>query len=390
MRPLNSIVAVIVVCSFFLLGGCLDTRSPERLTYIQGIGFDYEDGEFTAYVQLVNLSGLAAKREGGGSEGGLPLVVGKEKGKTLDEAIFKMYRSAIAEVYWGNLSFIIVTERLLQAQEFMSVIDMWSRFPEARYQIYLYSTSEDLEKVLEVNPILDIAKGMGGLAFPENNYRQYSFVSLTKLRNILILLKEPNYLGYIPSVSLPDGLWKNPEDKKPKNIEIQGMSLYDRDKGFLGTLKDERIIGYRWVTKDFRRAEIPIVEDEEAVASLVVNNKKTKVEPIPTESGVTFEMNIEIEAHVAELHEQKGYLTLEKLAEKKVKEDVLTTYREALQLDKDADIYRLSEKLYRKDIRAWKKLAKEGKLDLNEDSLQVKVEVKIKDSWRDHMRRRVE
>ncbi len=168
------------------------------------------------------------------------------------------------------------------------------------------------------------------------------------------------------------------------------MSLYDRDKGFLGTLKDERIIGYRWVTKDFRRAEIPIVEDEEAVASLVVNNKKTKVEPIPTESGVTFEMNIEIEAHVAELHEQKGYLTLEKLAEKKVKEDVLTTYREALQLDKDADIYRLSEKLYRKDIRAWKKLAKEGKLDLNEDSLQVKVEVKIKDSWRDHMRRRVE
>ncbi len=221
LRPLNSIVAVIVVCSFFLLGGCLDTRSPERLTYIQGIGFDYEDGEFTAYVQLVNLSGLAAKREGGGSEGGLPLVVGKEKGKTLDEAIFKMYRSAIAEVYWGNLSFIIVTERLLQAQEFMSVIDMWSRFPEGRYQIYLYSTSEDLEKVLEVNPILDIAKGMGGLAFPENNYRQYSFVSLTKLRNILILLKEPNYLGYIPSVSLPDGLWKNPEIKSRKILKYK-------------------------------------------------------------------------------------------------------------------------------------------------------------------------
>ena len=41
---------------------------------------------------------------------------------------------------------------------------------------------------------------------------------------------------------------------------------------------------------------------------------------------------------------------------KEVKKEIRTTYKEAL--TKDIDIYRLSEQLYRENVKVWKKIEK--------------------------------
>lgn len=40
-------------------------------------------------------------------------------------------------------------------------------------------------------------------------------------------------------------------------------------------------------------------------------------------------------------------------------------------LEMDVDVYRLSEVLYRKNVKLWKQINQNGKVPLNEDSIQI-------------------
>ncbi|VEF47742.1 spore germination protein XC [Bacillus freudenreichii] len=123
---------------------------------------------------------------------------------------------------------------------------------------------------------------------------------------------------------------------------------------------------------------------------MVVNKKKIKIKPIVNDNRVKFEMNIKVQAHVSEINEKFTFREAERLAAKRIKKEVMTTYLDALELHDAADIYRLGEQLYRKDVKAWKRISKKKKIELDKDSLDVNVEVLVKDSWRDHMRRKVD
>ena len=59
---------------------------------------------------------------------------------------------------------------------------------------------------------------------------------------------------------------------------------------------------------------------------------------------------------------------IRKLTEKKIKEDIKKTYQEGLNIN--ADVYRLSEHLYRQDVKAWKRMQKDGKIELDENSIR--------------------
>ncbi len=52
----------------------------------------------------------------------------------------------------------------------------------------------------------------------------------------------------------------------------------------------------------------------------------------------------------------------------------MTTYKTGLQLD--VDIYRLSEHLYRNNVKVWKTLETNGKIPLTEESIR-KINVEI-------------
>ena len=54
---------------------------------------------------------------------------------------------------------------------------------------------------------------------------------------------------------------------------------------------------------------------------------------------------------------------------KKVKEEIKTTYEAGLKLD--VDIYRLSEHLYRNNVKVWKILENNGKIPLTEESIRI-------------------
>jgi len=98
------------------------------------------------------------------------------------------------------------------------------------------------------------------------------------------------------------------------------------------------------------------------------------VEPLVKQEAVTFEVKLRINATINGF---KGKVTEQELKElivKEVKKEIQETYKEGLKLD--VDIYRLSEYLYRDNVKAWKKLEKDGKIPLSEDSIS-KIDVDV-------------
>lgn len=378
----------IIIISGMMLSGCMDSRSPEQVAYAHGLGIDFKDGEYVIYLQLINM-GLLAKTEGAGPGEDVVSDVGRASGENIDDAIFKLYESAQQEIYWGSMAYIILSERFLKEKGIMSVIDTWSRYPETRYQTHVYSTPDDLEKILLTDPVMDVSKTLSLLADPKNSYRQSSFGTIVDFRKLLILLKEPPRLGIIPSVTSTDKAWERKGSDRPV-VKMDGLTLFDFDKKYLGTLSGEKSLGFRWVNKDFYRANVIMESDGEIYGSVTINKKKIKIKPIVKNNQVNFEMNIKVQAHVSEINKKFTFREAERLVAKKIKKEVMATYLDALELHDKADIYRLGEQLYRKDVKAWKRVSKKGKINLDKGSLDVNVDVLVKDSWRDHMRRKVD
>ncbi|UZM97483.1 hypothetical protein OL548_20235 [Lysinibacillus sp. MHQ-1] len=94
--------------------------------------------------------------------------------------------------------------------------------------------------------------------------------------------------------------------------------------------------------------------------------KKLNLEVLPIVKGnqVTFEIDIDFEAILNGFKGNLNVNELEKGIAKKVKEEIKTTYEEGLNLD--VDIYRLSEYLYRDNVKnVEKKWKKNGKNTIN-------------------------
>ncbi|VEF47741.1 spore germination protein XC [Bacillus freudenreichii] len=259
----KSIITMFIIFST-VLSGCTDSRSPEQVAYTHGLGIDFKDGEYIVYLQLINM-GLLAKTEGTGAGEDVEAEVGKASGKSLDDAIFKLYESAQQEIYWGSMSYIILTERLLKETGIMSAIDTWSRYPETRYQTNVYSTPDDLEKILLTDLVFDVSKALSLLADPKNSYRQSSFGTIVDFRKLLIILKEPPRLAVIPSVTVTKKAWETKENERPL-VKMSGLTLYDFENKLLGTLSGKKAYGYRWVNKDFYRANVILESDGKRIS----------------------------------------------------------------------------------------------------------------------------
>jgi len=116
------------------------------------------------------------------------------------------------------------------------------------------------------------------------------------------------------------------------------------------------------------RGDVTFQLDEEG-DYLTVDLEKISldVKPIVQNNQVTFEVNVKFNATVNGFKTKVSGNEIRKKIKQQVKKDILTTYREGLK--QDIDIFRLSEKLYRKNVKAWKKYESNGKIPLTEDSI---------------------
>lgn len=360
----KKIMLIVSLAAVLLLSGCWDVTEPQRMYYIDGIGIDYKDGQYEIYMQIINFS-TVAKSEAPPPKAP-PSEIGFATGKTMEEAFFKLYRSIDQKIFWGHMTFVLFSEEALKNAHSIPVIDSFLRHRETRYQILTYITKEPIKDVLLVTPMLNKALTASKLSNPLRTEEIETYVEPVDLRNLLIALDEPSHEVNIPFVSINKN-WETTEEPTTETA-LTGFGVVSR-KGFKGYLIDGDARGIQWMYNKKTRGDVTFKLDNKEKEYLTVDLEKlsTEIKPIVKNNEVTFEVDIKLNAIINGF---KGKVDTDQIRNgiiKAVKKDITKTYNEGLKID--VDVFRLSEQLYRKNVKVWKKIQKDGKVPLTENSI---------------------
>ncbi|WP_107949580.1 Ger(x)C family spore germination protein [Lysinibacillus parviboronicapiens] len=354
-----------------LLSGCWDVSEPQRMYYIHGVGIDFKDDEYEIFMQIIDFSNVAKSEQPNPNP--TQAEIGRAKGKTMEEALFKLYRSIDQKVFWGHMTYLILSEEAMKSEHAVPIIDSFLRHRETRYQIWAYCTQESIEEILLITPIIDKSLTASKLSNPLNSDAQESFVEPVNLRKLIIGLNEPSHEVSIPLVTINKN-WQT-ADQSSEETALTGVGILSKD-GFKGFIKDDAARGMQWMNNKTKRGQLTFKLDGEERDYLTTTLKKIGVDihPIVKNDQVTFEIDLKYDVTVNGF---KGKISVDQIRKKtiqEVKKEIKATYEEALK--KNTDIYNLSEALYREDVKTWKKLQKDRKINLTSDSIS-KIDVHV-------------
>lgn len=356
-------ILVVIVCP--IMSGCWDITEPQRMYYINAVGVDYEDNKYKVYLQIINFADVAKTDIPTGNAA--PSEIGFAEGKTIEEAIYKLYRSSDQEIFWGHMRYLLFSERAMENERSIPVIDTFIRFRETRYQIWVFCTKDPIRDMLLITPILKDSLTSSKLSNPINTIEQESFIDPKNLRELVIGLNEPSHEVSIPYVTIMKN-WET-DVEKMEETTFAGVGILSKD-GFKGFIKDASARGNQWMHDKTNRGEVTIKLDGDERDYLTIDIDKLTVEVKPIvkkQKPVEFEIDIHVHAT---LNGFKGTIDSSEITKKiieQMKKEVTETYEEGLKLD--TDIYRLSEYLYRSNVKEWKKIEKDGKIPLTKESI---------------------
>ncbi|MGE7781383.1 Ger(x)C family spore germination protein [Peribacillus sp. NPDC097264] len=364
------------------LSGCWDSNEPERLVYAHGVGVDYKDGKVVVYLQIINLQGLAKTEAGGDPSSQNASDVGTGTGDTLEEAIFDLYHTSDRRIYWGHLSFVIFSDEALNAGGFKKTVDFLDRYRETRYRIFFYMTKESVKEAMLVGPIENIPLAFSKLSDPEGNYKQSSFIPPINLRELIIEMDEPAYFVSIPRMKVTKQ-WSGQKEKK-KDLLLDSIAVISENK--IKTIFPTRAMkGARLVNKNFVRDSVTLFPGTRQDTSVIVYEKKVKMKPVIEKDGkVRFHIKMKLKSSIETMKVDSSPKEYERELKRILKKEIKYTYKYAK--EKKVDLFRLSETLYRKDIKKWKEIQKDGEIPLEDDTIKsIKIEVNLQNTGKDKL-----
>lgn len=138
----------------------------------------------------------------------------------------------------------------------------------------------------------------------------------------------------------------------------------------------EKSAGLKWVNKDLNREDLRIRKGKYKHTSILINHLDVHIKPIVRKEGIRFTIKVKAKGDLRELDQLANLAELEREAAKVMALEIRNTFKTGLEAD--ADVLRLSEVLYRKNVQAWKRVQQQGSIPLTEQSLEsIHVGVKI-------------
>lgn len=356
----------------FLVAGCWDTNQPERMYYLLGLGIDYKDGEYEIYSQVVAFTNIA-KSEQPNPEA-TQAEVGIAKGKTFDEAFFNLYQTMDERFFLGHLNYVLFSENIAKEGKVEPVINSLIRYREWRYTTWAYITDSPLKEALLITPIINKSITLSKVSDPLSSFNQSSRIRPIQLRELMIHLNEPSHEANIPFIEISEN-WSK-EDGPDPVYSFKGISILGKNSGLKGNLLGDDLKGVQWLENETDRSDITVKteEFEELYTTTTVDEVRSKITPVVSDSNVQFDLQVQLVVQTNEMLNEDKMDLLESKIKEQVKKEIEQTYKASLEFD--SDIYRLSEILYRKNLKTWKKYEQDGKIPLDESTIRnVDVEL---------------
>ncbi|MBH5319015.1 Ger(x)C family spore germination protein [Paenibacillus sp. GSMTC-2017] len=364
---------MLLLLSACTLSGCWNASDIEHKGYVKALGIDYKDGQYIVHAQLLKFSTIAkSDSSGGGGDSGPSIDLGKGQGRTLNLATDDLYNTAQVTIAWGHLSSLIISEQALQAQG-KSIIEMLNRYPDIRYNTWLYTTKEPIESILSTNSLFKLPPIFSILHDPKPNYNQNSIISPILLFKYIAQYNEPAITSFIPSLGVNKQQWKQPDKPLPL-LMIKG-AYFQSPTGKSVYLNRSKLFGYNWMQKEMKRAPLNVARDGTEYAHLNISDPKIKIKSIMKGNDVAFQIIASYNGAMFEYNEPMPYHEMTQLAEEIIKKQIVNVYKEGLK--NGIDIYNLGDVLRHDNLKQWKKLSNNGKTLIVHNKSIDKLEVKI-------------
>ncbi|OLO37931.1 hypothetical protein BTR23_13430 [Alkalihalophilus pseudofirmus] len=372
---------LMILLTFLLLTGCWDAKNLELMYYIHSLGFDYKDGQFEIYAQIINFQAMATGGEGTQAGGSLSFV-GYGKGETAVEALHELYSHTDRRILWGHVSSIVMTQRALQQEDgILKMHDLLSRYDENRHTVWIFGTTDSPAEILTTPLVLNISPIFSFLGEPSESYDQSSLVEPIRLHRLLSLMYEPGQTTIFPILDTVDSMWFEDEEKLLKSLKIVGAGFLEGET-FQGFLLGDDIKGMPWMNESTVRKALVLKPDGEPIGTVIIRDPKVNITPKVQADQVTFDVEVELIANPVELFDDITVPEVQKQVAHLIEEDIRYTYQKGV--EKDIDVYQLSHTLYKKSPNLWRESIVDGKLPLTPDSLgEVKVNVKVVKTGKD-------
>lgn len=358
--------AALAFLPLFAAVGCWGSKDIQNQAYATAIGLDYNNGQFSAYVQVLNFGNVArSENMEPGKE--VPVWIGHAEGGLISEALNKLHFTSQFPLYWGHTQVVIVTERFLRDAGIREAIRAINRYREVRYNIFLYGTREKLTDLFVQKSIFNLSPLDTIMAMPKQARKPMTG------NRFISKLDEAGSPAMLPSIRIDNEVWKEDKKRKPM-LRIDGGYFFTNGN-LTSWMSEEELSGGKWTRGLLHETSIKVPAKKPYVASVMVTKSVLSIKPRYQSGRPTFHIKVRAIGFVVELLEDESVRTLEKLSADVIRKQVHETFLKGVA--NRCDPFGLQQSFYRKFPREWRALGGEEEFQLKPDSI-VSFDVKVK------------
>lgn len=363
----------VLISSIILISGCTDIKPIEKINFATALGFDFKDGKYHGYLQLIDFGNIAKSETGVKEPPKVYVAVGE--GSSINEALTKIINTSQTNIFFGHVTAIVLSETVIK-KGFYDIYDALSRNHEFTLSPWIYGTKDPIEKIFSVHGFFNKTSLDTILHRPLDNFTQISTIKPKQLYQFAREVFEPNYTTYLPSLTVNEQQWKKNQKSEPK-LAYEG-AFFMQNQHYKGFYMLNELEGLRWVIKGTKRVNIFISNKGNPAMSVIIYPKVkykdngTSLSIIIRGKGIIIGRKTNQFRHVDDVEES---------ANSYIKKEVDALYK--LGVKKETDFLNLEHTLFRKDYKNWRTLFKNGDAPVKPDILKdidVKIKVKHSDS----------
>lgn len=348
-KLLKLILTMPIALVSITLSGCWDYKNIDRMNYLTSMSIDYDEGQFIVYLQSSHFTGIA-KKEGAPIDAKPQDVIGIGRGKSIADAIFKVYRSEQIPIYWGHVKAMVFTKRALRNVGIIDLTDLVNRYREIRYNLWVFGTEEPIEKLLNALPYYNRSLYDSLLMKPAESYRQFSYIQPVYLYRFLSDTLESGKTAMLPRLAIERGDWL--EGGKPISLLTMDGGYFFKGTDYMGELNLQQLKGKRYLDHKMFRIPLTIEYGDQPVVTFVLRMKEFKIGYAVREGRLSFTLDIKVKAFIDEMMENLDEPKMKRMLEQEIESTVRSTYDTGK--DIHADVLNLGYPIFRYHHADWK------------------------------------
>ncbi|TDL71160.1 Ger(x)C family spore germination protein [Rhodococcus qingshengii] len=360
-----------MICILTALTGCVKIPEIQSQAYAVGIGIDYKNDEYHVVLQFLDFSNVA-KTDQGKSDQPSSVWLGEGKGKTVEDAIIKIYHGIQIPVNYDQLTVFVFGKSVLENRISKTVEALDTNF-NIRLTGWVYGTEEPVEKIFTTKVPFNYAYTNARIVQPEYMQQQDSSIPALSLQGLVYQLHEPSKTILVPSISTNDAIILKDQDKLPVTI-FNGAYLMKGEK-LKGHLTEKDLEGFIRVNNKSVRSPVIFSEKsagEEAFVQIELLNPKLKRKVKKDQNGIQIGLDIKISAIVRESSKEILSPSIKRQIQEELRKEVYAAYLKSQKIG--GDIYQFEDYMYRFMHDDWKSLQTSRKFPtLNKKDIHVDI-----------------